>query len=369
MKFKIVLSVFIIFLGCQNLFCQELSKQEYLLANRIMSFDSSFNSNAKVLFAGEIHRKNGNEELEIDIMRSFFSDSLTHVFVIEANVAVEKLIGRYMRSGDKSCLDSIADYYENDSEAYFYAKLRELYLRDFENGKFIIKGVDILGNRYDMIYGLSKYVKVDQELPKEFIGLKKLMSLSNKKFFTSSKARKALKKIVTESNQNIDLYKKGVSDFDEFINQVNGGLVMLEGQSIKTSEEMEVREEYMYENFKKLVDRFPDAKFFGQFGRAHVPIVYQPNWVHLKNWKSLAARLNTNENSPVKGKVCSLVYYYGANIEYSNSAIYESIIKTEDIPLFLKHSTTPFTMFKLDGENTPFKDMAEKFQYIVINKY
>lgn len=63
--------------------------------------------------------------------------------------------------------------------------------------------------------------------------------------------------------------------------------------------------------------------------------------------------------------MCSIVYYYESEKKINE----EPVINEMDVPLFLKYCTTPLTLFKLAGENTPFKEMSEKFQYIIINRY
>ena len=60
------------------------------------------------------------------------------------------------------------------------------------------------------------------------------------------------------------------------------------------------RDQYMYDNFLIMHDRLPKGNFFGQWGLNHV---YQSPQLNV-NW--LAYLLDTQENSPVKGKVLSM---------------------------------------------------------------
>ncbi len=176
---------------------------------------------------------------------------------------------------------------------------------------------------------------------------------------------KVIEEFKKESKIYNDVFQKYFADnYDEFMNQIEGGLIVLKQVKSYDSEGLEKREQFMYENIKKLIQANPNLKIYGQFGVAHVPITYQQHWIHLSNWKSLAARLNTNEDSPVKGKVCSTVYFYPGEAQYEQKFYVEPIIAKEDVPLFLKYSNSPLTIFKLDGENTPFKNMDDKFQYI-----
>lgn len=64
------------------------------------------------------------------------------------------------------------------------------------------------------------------------------------------------------------------------------------------------RDMYMYENFIELYNHFPVGKFFGQWGLNHI---YQSPQLGV-NW--LAYLLNTEESSPVKGKILSMATYY-----------------------------------------------------------
>ena len=194
-------------------------------------------------------------------------------------------------------------------------------------------------------------------------------------FFDNGKySQKTAIRILEEMNTRIKedsiTYKSIIgANFSEFKFILKGCLIGLKIGNKVSAEGLEEREQYIYQNLRKIINENPNVSFYIKAGRAHVSITTQKRWLHLKDWKSVAARLNTNFDSPVIGKVCSVVFYYSNNLRYEENHRIEPIIKKEDIPLFLQYSTTPLTLFKLDGENTPFKEMAEKFQYLIIDKY
>ena len=152
-----------------------------------------------------------------------------------------------------------------------------------------------------------------------------------------------------------------------FYHLLTGGLIGLKYQRSKTLINIENREDYLYNNVGRIIEKDTNAILFCQMGRAHVPISFQEKWLHLANWSSLAARLNSNENSPLKGKVCSILHFYPSDT--LQDSYHEPLIKSNDVPVFMKYSTSPITIFKLDAPETPFKEMSEKFQYLIINKY
>jgi hypothetical protein len=232
--------------------------------------------------------------------------------------------------------------------------------------KFEVKCIDIASNNRNTFSNIERTF-INGEYP-DLSALNEFFNYGNRIIISKRKAKKILENLRTESAKHDSIYKIYLGEnYNEFQIQIEAGLIYLNGSSIRTSNGMESREFFLYNNSKRLIEKNSDCIFFGQFGRAHVAISKQERWLHLVNWESFAARLNTYSESPAKGKVCSALIFYQKDDKKNDD--YESTIKSVDIPFFMKYATTPVTIFKLDAPQTPFKEMSEKFQYLIINKY
>lgn len=65
----------------------------------------------------------------------------------------------------------------------------------------------------------------------------------------------------------------------------------------------------MMSNFSFWLEQMPEEKFFGQFGMEHVYQSACDTAYWSEEYNRFAMRLN-EENSPVRGKVCSIGYLY-----------------------------------------------------------
>ncbi len=354
-------------------FSQE-EKVDYLNKNhKQFTNDSVFISNDdtskySVYLTGEIHHLTGNRIIELSLFKNMYYKCHVRYFVFEYPDFVGKLVNDYIQSGTEEKLKIILHYYiprtNFKEERAFFVDLRKFWLSLPPNDKFTVIGIDVNFFRNDAIgelYNLFPMKEYDDRygvLNDLLFGYRSNKSTLN-----------MLENMNREIEEDTIKYKSLLTNnYTQFKHLLKGSIIGLKFRSTKTSEDLEVREQYMYENLKSIIQENPNAKIFGQFGKAHIPISYQQNWIQLKNWKSFACRLNTNADSPVKGKVCSIVYFYTYFIKAERRKYIEPTIKKEDVPLFLQYCTNWLTLFKLDRANSPFKYMSDKFQYIIIDK-
>lgn len=117
------------------------------------------------------------------------------------------------------------------------------------------------------------------------------------------------------------------------------------------------REEFMLDNIMQATKDYDIKRFVSVNGAFHVSNSIQ-NWEGIAEWKSLASMFR--ERNPDK-KVCSIYFY---NREADNF-IHEYFPQEEKI--FLENvKADKACLIRLDGQNTPFKDLSKSFQYVVI---
>ena len=326
--------------------------------------------NYSVYFAGELHGDSTARYLELDLLKRLYRDHHIKYYVLEEPSGVANLINEYLQTGDDKKLEQLLYYsiLPKKGERVFFRDLRNFWISLPEHERFKIAGIDVNAYRADAVVEL-----VDLYPDKEFDFDKGLLNDLLRLYYKRRSPRKKTLKVLQELDRQIRAdstmfagYLQG--NFKLFVHLLQGSLIGIEDAGWIDAIGMERREQYMYENVKAILEKYPDAKLFCQFGRAHVVRQYQTNWLHLQEWKSLAARLNTNPDSPVKGKVCTVLYYNTSYIKHETKVYKVPLIQPEDRPLFLNASPAPVVLFKLDAEGSPFMDMAERFQYLMLIK-
>lgn len=138
--------------------------------------------------------------------------------------------------------------------------------------------------------------------------------------------------------KGLDIYKRNLNSFSWY----------------KSSE----REDFMFKNMSFEVKSSQDVNFICFNGHFHITLNKPKEWVGIKNWESLAYKIKVEY--PQK-KVCS-IYLMNRN----DDPLSDEYFPTEK-KLILENTKPGETyLIRLDGENSPFKELSEKFQYIVV---
>lgn len=118
------------------------------------------------------------------------------------------------------------------------------------------------------------------------------------------------------------------------------------------------REDFMLSNIMSEVKNDSINKFVSINGAYHIPLNENYDWDFLNKWEPLARKF---KDLAPEMKTCS-VYFLDKN----NDGFGDKYFQFEkDILLrYIKNHKT--YLIRLDGENTPFKELSEKFQYIVV---
>jgi hypothetical protein len=81
------------------------------------------------------------------------------------------------------------------------------------------------------------------------------------------------------------------------------------------------RERFMIDQFLRVNTQFPNAKFYGQFGRCHLHANKGAKKCYSHNMKSIASRINTRSDSTLNGKVLTIPVYYKNSREFDGKII------------------------------------------------
>jgi len=159
-----------------------------------------------------------------------------------------------------------------------------------------------------------------------------------------------INKLDESVKSNPKVYKEFFGDNLFGFELVNENIIsQVKAYKDNTSQFNQIRDSKMYDNFKKIYSHIPKGKFYGQWGLNHAFQKSQGN----VNW--LASLMN-NSDSPVKGKVLSVVYLYDncdvmKRGNYSTAKLTSYGSNDNILEPFFKED---ITLFKLTGEQSPF---------------
>lgn len=402
LRFKrILLLIIVICITCISLACwynskSILSVEEYLNRNNsnvdlhkedyIKGFDI-FNDDLKnydVILAGESHSIAKNYDIQLSMLKYFNKTAGVKYLLLEMAYSSSKDIQQYLETGNENILKSFYDKMKGTAgwskESYdFWKKLRLLNETLDDNEKIRVIGIDMQYQQDEEINYLYS------SLPTKIIPIEiksVIEKLKDIKENYENKDSIAIKNVIEllkgDIENNTNVYKEYLGDkyFDFTI-----VLDTLESLLKTTNENYsEIREECMYNNFKKVYTHFPKGKYFGQFGLEHVYQRHCNSYIYEKD--RFAMCLN-RDNSPVKNRVLSIGYVYKDCSRMSKELNYQQVNSDShltDIYILNKYAKTDITIFNLKEHRTPFANelhfvenptdryTLDYFQYIILIK-
>ncbi len=119
-----------------------------------------------------------------------------------------------------------------------------------------------------------------------------------------------------------------------------------------------IRENFMLRIIEKEVNKSNQFNFISINGSFHTPLEKQKKWNNIENWESLTSLFKAKYPNR---KVCS-IYFMDREKDLTGTSHFPNERK-----LILDYfKPGKIYLIKLDSVNTPFKNLADKFQYIVI---
>ena len=299
----------------------------------------------KIVFTGENHTLTKDDLFKIKLLKYLHKEIGINYYLGEFSSTDAYFINKYLDTGDESILRKSFNHNKgtagyNVDDFNFFKQLYK-YNQSISNEKNRIKvvGIDIEHSgvsSHDYIYEI---IRTRRRLPLDLESLLESLRVRDLKAVEIKN-----KKVIEDVSKNEELYKETFGkNFDDFKYVLNNIKAMCD--SYKNINNDNVREKYIYENFKYVDSKLKDAKYFGQWGRGHI---YKDK-VNLfgKDDDFIASRLNKDED--YKGKILSIQYGY-YNIQKGICSI--------DINLFNEYLTTKddAILFKLNSKNSPFND-------------
>ena len=185
--------------------------------------------------------------------------------------------------------------------------------------------------------------------------------------------RQALKfaSLIKSSIENNDLlYRKEFGEnYYDFKKIIYGLYYGMKYPISKTGfRNLDKREEWMYQNVIEIYNEYPNIKLFGLVDQKHLCKTFQKNWMGIKNWSSLAYKLNKQENSPVKEQVLTVIYYYRLEPVSKDNFYNSGLLNPELRKKICISSDERYSIYNICKMETPFKEFCNVFDYLIVDR-
>jgi len=343
----------------------------------------------KIILTGEKHGLDKNYKMKFKMLKHLQKEIGVNYLLSEMGYPDAYFLNKYLDSGDEKIL---MDYFSNYSaqksanEDYYklYKNIYEFNQTLPENKRIKIVGVDIntfITDKYILDILKDKNIMTDKldilldEL-EDFnyyapVLYKNLMNIVND----------LLKDV--ESNKNTYIKMFG-DDFEGFEYAIRSLGKLCQSFIVDAKDRYNLRDKFIYENFKELDAKLDNPVYFGQFGGAHIyqDIIFS-NFIS-EDIKYFGAWLNNDEK--YKGKVLSIQYgYYSTQLSLHNNDyaieenLFEDFLDTEPNEIifklnnikspYAKTAIYPFDNASFDYKNTPTTNYYEYFILLKDAKY
>lgn len=347
---------------------------------------SETSENYRMFAIGEYHYRKENSEIFIETFKNLYYNSNVRVIFMEAGFSHGLIVEHYLNTGSEASLLVISKSGQFDNNHYI--ALKKFYDILPEDEKFHIFGVDLdfyeassnFEYTLDLLFqdtvmpeNLETMVEDFNEVAEEDI-IDEMQDSFNDIYFDWKHNQDTYNNLLGKNYQsykNIMKRMKRSLRFEHY--DYNYGQ-----DSVKQLR----RENYMYRNLVSYIEKHPGYNYFGQFGLAHVGLSRFLIVKEDMGFPSVFAKLNNNEDSPLKNQVCSLaiiyfddfdtgfnkLFYYYSELSYAMSMrdyMPKKLYKS------LKRSTKPDNLYTLNlaQSNSPLMEFSKKhFQFLIFKR-
>jgi len=342
----------------------------------------------RFFLGGEDHRfMEFNSAMELKLMRYLHARGGVRNMILELGFARGYVLQQYINTGDSIWMD-ILDNTTGSDYMDMYRAMREWNRALPDSAKLIVSGIDV--ERYtDVPLLLLEQLLPDSGLPEDLlVGVEAIKGLARQIYHQGSSS------FEEESDEGYDNEASDVSSenyevrptlrlflaqFDSLKPQYrsylgkNFGLTDTLLRSLKqylewddyeyTPYQYTFREKVMYDNMKTLLQRYPNGKFYGQFGRCHAGTALQNGPCGWLNYHSISQKMATLMPEPFRSKVVTIGYFYAENDDDDED---EKNDQEREVASF--EAETPegsVALFSLDSLKKSFPVLASRYDFVL----
>ena len=362
----VILVISFCFTGCQNQ--QMLSVEEYNAKYaKTIDFEKGIdnktfgNADYRVFLAGEYHAQTKGYQSKKMLIQYLHEKQDVDYLICELGMGQGFLLDDYIQTGNEENLIFMMEELEGalaytQDEYQLWKWLHDYNQQQPENDKLHIIGLDIEFQKKTSVRGLSLLMDNSVTPAKEIQPLIERIKESDgtavKEFpQTLEKYPEQMKEVFGENFPWAEQYAKNVTATEKFfeLNQSGG------------ANAHQIRDDKMTDNLFFAMEQLPeDAKFFGQFGAEHIlQSEMITTFVLQENYNRFAMQLQ-EDDSPVKGEVCSIYLVFLQKSQSPRSTNYY-LMNESEVPIdAFQDYYAQDTFIPLDEKGSPFTRYGEE---------
>lgn len=319
------------------------------------------NADYRVFLAGEYHAQTKGYQTQKMLIQYFHEEQDVDYLICELGMGQGFLLDDYIQTGNEENLIFMMEELEGtlaytQDEYQLWKWLYDYNQQQPENDKLHIIGLDIEFQKKTSARGLSllldNSVTPAEEIQPLIERIKESDGTAAKEFPQAlEKYPEQMKEIFGENFPWAEQYAKNVTATEKFfeLNQSGG------------ANAHQIRDDKMTDNLFFAMEQLPeDAKFFGQFGVEHIlQSEMITTFVLQENYNRFAMQLQ-EDNSPVKGEVCSIYLVFLQKSQSPRSTNYY-LMNESEIPVdSFQDYFAQDTFIPLDEKGSPFTRYGEE---------
>lgn len=326
----------------------------------------------RLILLGESHGIAVNEYLDLALLRYLHRTAGVRFYFGEISYAQACLLNQYLETGDEEMLAFLFDEYRNTSawtkeHREFIRKLRAWNSSLDRQDRIRVEGVDVEHQTRIAIRFLADLVlEAGHAAPAAIRAA--VSRLNDLREGSSESARQFAAEAVSDIEQHRADYAAFLGDRLRDFEIVARNLQKSSEFYGNRSKGGAIREQAMYETFRRIYPRYEGETWYGRWGADH--IIQQPFQGH----EPFAALLN-RAGSPVAGQVVSIqpIYQDSQGTTYNGRTYrnYQASAPNPFLEPFAALSSGPVTLFRITGASSllarelPGYPLGEGVQYVV----
>lgn len=312
----------------------------------------------EIFFTGEYHGINANELLNMKFLKYFKEKVDFKYYLCELSYSDAYFLNKFLESGDVKILEDIykplkGTFAWNKDSYNHWKKLYEFNKTLPEARRITVVGIDIEHQPQNALLYMTSVLpkkEVPNKIKDNIEELKTLfLNISNQ---SGDKLTKLSEKLRKDMEAQSEVYKEYLGQDYFGFKLVNENILYTkEVYSAKEVDFNKVRDKRIYENFEKVYDNLPKGKYYGQWGVNHI---FQRQQGDIK-WVGVAMN---EKGSRLENKILSIVYMYEDCKQMSKTGNNKYNIQdfnSNNSLIFSSFTEKNYTLFKLNGENSPFR--------------
>ena len=327
----------------------------------------------QVFLSGEAHGIQEDYEAEKRLIEYLYTYEDVRYLICELSVSEGIILERYIQTGEEELLtefmDSMAE--TEDCNQGYYQFLQWLCQYNMslpEEERLHMFGLDV---EFQQDMTIKALQMLDTKAKPENLEEGPLKKAVQAVRDGSSQWYELLQKAAQEESEETEAYYRENWKWAERIlkNQETTLQFVKEGGDA----ESQLRDDNMADNFWFVYDQFPEEKFFGQFGSYHVYLEYTASAYGVEQGHQPFGFLLDPEDSPLEGKVCSILLYNVSNttewveINRHIEGLKDIKLENRNMLLSLNEKRSPFVeeeIWQEEEQELPVCDYIQKIIFL-----